>query len=444
MSTSAHLVAPEEVMALLDGELSTDRAQSVAAHIEDCADCRELTCAFRSDSHSLSNWTVPTLPANPQLEARLSDAARRTSSQPPSAAMQVRAFLRRHWLLTAAASALTPLLAFTFSTGSFRPMVNTAIRPRTVQKAVKEIAEGGGGGGNAYHQWLDQPAVAQQSTDGSPTTLTAPGVAGPGEQTETSSGLTVTSSALRGQPLPNQQAQLLAGPMIARTVSLSIVMKQFDTARSSVDAILARHNGYAASLTVDTPRNAPRSLQASLRIPATELNAAAAELKAIGNVLNETQNGEEVSQQHADLVARLKNSREAERRLQMILEQRTGKISDVLAVEQEIARVRGEIEQMEAEQKSLEHRVNFATIDLTLAEEYKAQIGSPSPAISTRLHNALVAGYRDAVETLVGIVLFFAAYGPSLLLWLIFLVPVVWLLRRRWLHANAVASSVGA
>jgi anti-sigma factor RsiW len=444
MSTSAHVVGSEEVMALLDGELSTDRAQSVAAHIEDCADCGGLASALRSDSRALSSWSVPVLPANPQLEASLVDAARRAWSQPPSAAMQVRAFLRRHWLLTAAASALTPLLAFTLSTGSFGPMVNMAIRPRSVQKAVKEIAEGGDSGANGYHRWLEQPAVDQLSTDGSLTTRTAPGVAGPGEQAETPPGVTVTSNALRSQPLPDQQAQPLAGPMIARSVSLSIVMKQFDAARSSVDAILARHNGYAASLTVDTPQNAPRSLQASLRIPATELNAAAAELKAIGNVLNETQNGEEVSQQHADLVARLKNSREAERRLQMILEQRTGKISDVLAVEQEIARVRGEIEQMEAQQKSLEHRVDFATIDLTLAEEYKAKIGSASPAIATRLHNALVSGYRNAIEALVGIVLFFAANGPSFVLWLILLLPVAWLLRRRWLRANAVASSLGA
>ena len=109
-----------------------------------------------------------------------------------------------------------------------------------------------------------------------------------------------------------------------------------------------------------------------------------AELKSLGHVENETQAGEEVTQQHADLVARLKNSRETEQRLQAILLQRTGKISDVLAVEQEIARVRGEIEQMEAEQKTLEHRVDFASIELSLAEEYKAQIGSPSPSNATR------------------------------------------------------------
>jgi hypothetical protein len=113
-------------------------------------------------------------------------------------------------------------------------------------------------------------------------------------------------------------------------------------------------------------------------------------------------------------------------------------------VEQEIARVRGEIEQMEAEQQGLEHRVSFATVELNLAEEYKAQISQTSPAISTRIHNAAIAGYRDAVENLVGIVLFFAEYGPLLLIWVVFLAPIAWLVRRRWMHATAMTQSVGA
>ncbi len=70
----------------------------------------------------------------------------------------------------------------------------------------------------------------------------------------------------------------------------------------------------------------------------------------------------------------------------------------------------GKIEQTEAEQKSLEHRVEFATVELNLTEEYKAQLLSPPLSAATRLHNALVEGYRNATETLLGIVLFFAEY----------------------------------
>jgi hypothetical protein len=227
------------------------------------------------------------------------------------------------------------------------------------------------------------------------------------------------------------------GPMIARSVSLSIVVKDFAASRNSLDAILARYHGYAANLTVNSPQESARSLQASLRIPAPQLAAAVAELKALGSVEGETQNGEEVTQQHADLVARLKNSAETEQRLQAILTERTGKVSDVLSVEQEIARVRGEIEQMEAEQKNLEHRVDFATIELKLSEEYKAKLDSAAPSISTQLHNAAVNGYRNVADTLLSIVLFFAEYGPVLIFWLLVLSAPGWLVWRRWRHATA-------
>jgi chromosome segregation ATPase len=202
--------------------------------------------------------------------------------------------------------------------------------------------------------------------------------------------------------------------------------------RATLDRTLERHHSYAAELTANTTENAPRSLQASLRVPAPELGLVLNDLKMLGRVENETQSGEEVTEQHADLLARLKNARATEQRLLAILQQRTGKITDLLQVEQEIARVRGEIEQLEAEQQTLEHRVDFAALNLNLVEEYKAQLNAPAASVLTRLHNALVTGFRNASETVLGIVLFFAEYGLTLLLWLLILVSPAVLLWRRY------------
>lgn len=158
---------------------------------------------------------------------------------------------------------------------------------------------------------------------------------------------------------------------------------------------------------------------------------AVADLKTLGRVENESQSGEEITQQHTDLAARLKNSRETEQRFRTILRQRTGNVAEVLQVEEGIARVRGDIERMEAEQKVLEHRVDFATVELQLTEEYRAQLNPPAASVSTRIHNAFVAGYRNTSETALGIVLFFAEYGPALLIWLmIFLLPLIFVWRR--------------
>lgn len=120
-------------------------------------------------------------------------------------------------------------------------------------------------------------------------------------------------------------------------------------------------------------------------------------------------------------MARLTNARETEERLRDLLAQRTGKIDEVLQVEQEIDRVRGEIEGMEAEQKALEHRINFAAIDLQLNEEYREKLNTQSDSVTGRMRNALVAGLRHASGALLGIVLFFEEFGPVLLIWAVML-----------------------
>ena len=440
MSTVSHPIAQEEIMAHLDGELSADRSQSVSAHLESCPTCQELVTSLRNTSHTLSNWTVASLPVH--MEDIITQASVKPLPHADDAdsnwSMRIPRWTRNQWVAGLAATLAAVVLVFF--------IVNTNMQHSGMQKdkAISTVR-------------LALSAPEARSVDGQPITdqqsklyytrripfeaLSQPGVAadsngqfhGLGDKAAKSEGGGFGFGMAPGA----QNAEQLEGPMIARTLSLSIVAKDFDASRASLDAILVRHSGYAADLNVATPQGAARSLQASLRIPAPQLSAALAELKSLGRVELETQNGEEVTQQHADLVARLKNSRETEQRLQAILTERTGKISDVLSVEQEIARVRGEIEQMEAEQKNLEHRVDFATIDLKLSEEYKAKLDSPSPAISTLIHNAAVSGYRNVADTLLSIILFFAEFGPVLAFWLLLLALPATLVWRRWCHAIA-------
>ena len=109
--------------------------------------------------------------------------------------------------------------------------------------------------------------------------------------------------------------------------------------------------------------------------------------------------------------------RATEQRLIELLRNRTGKPSDVLEVENELARVRGEVESMEAERKTLSNQVDFATLNLTLTEDFRAQLQVVPPSTSTRLINAAVEGYRSMIDGLMSVALFFLSSGPTLLVW---------------------------
>ncbi|MGA2428322.1 MAG: DUF4349 domain-containing protein [Candidatus Acidiferrum sp.] len=442
MIAAEHVVTPEEIMAYRDGELSAERAEVVAGHLQSCADCQDMSDVLGGASQILTSWKIAPLASDASFEGRLSKmAASSSSAKRPWIRSRFVTFGGRHPFLSGllgSVAAIGLVVGVVFALAQRKYAVPLA---RTKTVTVAELSD------NRQLAQSLQTAPADQAATSSEESQ--PQEMQYSDVRSRLDSLTAQRDALLQRLQMEQLTSNLANPqatpmpqplapMIARTVSLFLVVKDFEASRLTLDAVLARHRGYAANLNASTQQNAARSLQASLRIPAADLGSAVAELKALGRIENETQNGEEVTQQHADLGARLKNSREAEQRLQAILLQRTGKIGDVLAVEQEIARVRGEIERMEAEQESLEHRVDFATIDLNLAEEYKAEIGAPSPSISTRFHNALVAGYRNARDSVVGFLVFLAEYGPLTMIWLAVLAALAWFLHRRWVRATSL------
>lgn len=463
MNTGTHPVAPEEVMAFLDGELVPEKVQAVSTHIHECAECCDLATLLGSTSRSLSEWKAGTVESSLQKRVMETLANRQPVSSHSSTwigRFQIAFSRPLPWALACLVLALligARLISFRLAPSSAPFAKSQEYRSVLLTNppspgmtyghgSAADKATGGRGAKDGYDFFVD--GVSPNA-----------GAQGSHEKLEQKATPNATASTIVDRRSVENMPQngrsfntllqltpgvVTPGPMIARTVSLSIVVKDFDAGRSSLDAILRRHNGYAASLNVSTPQGAARVIEASLRIPAPQLAAAIDEVKALGRVENETQNGEEVTQQHADLVARLKNSRETEQRLQEVLRTRTGKVKDVLEVEEEIARVRGEIEEMEAEQKTLEHRVDFATIELKLAEEYKAQLNTPAPSVFMQLRNASVNGFRNAFESLLALVLFLVESGPSLLLWLALLGIPAWRLWKRYRRAQSFGSLAGA
>ncbi len=219
--------------------------------------------------------------------------------------------------------------------------------------------------------------------------------------------------------------------MIVRTVELVLITPEFDKARKSVEDTVKRHHGYFGNLTTGGAADAGRTLDAILRVPAEDLDSTLPELKNLGRVESESQKGDEVSQQYVDLQARLTNARNTEQRLTDLLRERTGRLSDVLEVEQQIDSVRERIEQMDAEKKNLANQVAFATLTMKMREDYKAHVQMVPPSTSSRIRNAAVDGYETMVAGLINIALFLASWGPSLLLWaLILFFPIRGLWRK--------------
>jgi anti-sigma factor RsiW len=413
MNTAAHHVAPEDVMALLDGELSGAAAEAVSTHLAECGECAALGAQFRDTSLWFARWTVPAVPT--QMESAISDLAADAAYERRNGGGGFRDL--RPLTIGAVAIAAIFLVVYVGTRPVRRERMMAFASPSPLASPAAVMSRDRAASSVDARNAPD--AIRLNSVDSSQVGLNASA-----DQVATAAPLLQASSAP-------------AAPMIARTANVIISVKDFAASRAALEKILAQRHGYFASLNVSTAEGSPHSLQASLRVPAPELTAALNDIKGIGWVLSESQSGEEVTQQHEDLVMRLQNARETEERFRGILQQRTGNLADVLAVEEGIARVRGEIERMEAEQKALEHRVDFASVEIQLSEEYKASMALPDDSVSTQLHNAFVSGYHRAAGTILGIVLFFEEYGPAIAIWLLMLaLPVIGWRRYRRLRSR--------
>ena len=408
MDSTTHPFNREEVMAYLDGELTPERATAAAAHLEQCADCRALAADLRTLSRQMPEWQVEALPG--RVEDKVMRAAaeqKRTGAPLTREESPVQSRRRVGWLMWSAALSAATLTLFVVGVSYFgaahrgNPMRATGLSTTTPSvgpgPASNETAAR-----RDYSADFDSKLQSAQSS-----------------RATAELKKDALNARVPGAPAAEAQGQNAQGPMIIRRASLALLTKEFESARAALENLVKAHQGYFGQLNVAEPAGAGRSLTATVRVPAGQLDGVLVELRKLGHVQQEDQTADDITRQYVDLSARLTNARETEKRLVEILRERTGKVGDVLQVEREIARTRQEIEQMDAERKMLESQVHYAAVDLRITEEYKQSLETPAPApsLGTRINNAAVGGFRDAADLVIGLGLWLLSTVPSLVVW---------------------------
>lgn len=115
-------------------------------------------------------------------------------------------------------------------------------------------------------------------------------------------------------------------------------------------------------------------------------------------------NAIDVSEEYIDIMARLKTKREVEKRYYEILK-KANTIEDILKVENEIRKIREEIEAKEGRLKYLNDRIAYSTITLTLYQQFEYKYEpQPERKFFTRIFKAFDKGWKGLLSFLVGIV----------------------------------------
>jgi hypothetical protein len=125
-----------------------------------------------------------------------------------------------------------------------------------------------------------------------------------------------------------------------------------------------------------------RAAHLTLKVPVARLGDLRAALAGVGEVTSSSEKVQDVTEERADLDARLHNARVQEKRIVDIMSAKTGTIAEVLDAERELARVRESIERLEAQKRALDGRIDFATIDVWLKAPAAVAWQSPGTSIA--------------------------------------------------------------
>ena len=222
------------------------------------------------------------------------------------------------------------------------------------------------------------------------------------------------------------------GRKLIRDAHAILEVPSVEQALAKLRAQIERAGGY---VTAESRRRDARGLNRgdlTLRVPAATLDTLMAGLASLGKVEQTWTTAGDITEEYFDLELRLNNQRQLQARLLELLNRAGNKLSDLLETERELARVRGEIEQLEGRQRFWDNRVSLATLMVMMHE--------PLPAVATAAGGpfaALKHSFSEAADNFVyaiaGVIAFTGGLIPiaAAILLGLWIIAKLWKLRKR-------------
>lgn len=133
-----------------------------------------------------------------------------------------------------------------------------------------------------------------------------------------------------------------------------------------IRSLAERCGGYVAGTSRSTFGN-QATADITIRIPQDKFRTSIQEIETYGKVLDERTTSEDVTERYIDMKARLKNLQIEEQSLSELLT-KAKTIDEILRVEQELARVRGEVDSLQGQINYIERNVAMSLITVNLRE----------------------------------------------------------------------------
>lgn len=155
--------------------------------------------------------------------------------------------------------------------------------------------------------------------------------------------------------------------MVVRSGHLEVVVDDVEATTQAVGRIAGTMGGYVVSSSVY--QEGGRTFgSVVMRVESDRFESALSAIRSLAvEVSRETTSSTDVTEEYIDLAARKRNLERTEEQLLDLME-RAGTVEELLDVQREVSRVRGEIEQLEARMRYLEETSAMSLIEVFLRE----------------------------------------------------------------------------
>ncbi len=218
---------------------------------------------------------------------------------------------------------------------------------------------------------------------------------------------------------------------IIRTARLTIVTQSFDGSLDTLKRACEQQGGWieSASESLNSSTNL-RTASLTLRVPQNELDAYLDEAAALGRITSRSESAEDVTASYQDTQTRLDTQLALMARLQALITE-SADLSDLLALESQIADTQYEIDSLTRSLNSTDRQVAYSTVTVTLREEKTADLTDTTVTFGERLLSAVQVGVQAFVGFLGDAVVFLVAALPFIAIVGVIALAVIIVKRRK-------------
>jgi len=369
----------ELMSAYIDNEINEVDKAKFEKHIAQCPQCKEEYELLKSLVLECSEIDEAELPEDFRegLHTRLMEA----KAEKPS---KLADFMRKNrW--TTAASAAAAVLIIAFALGSFggsQSMEQAQSAPTAEKGKLEALYDRAGTENNASNGSMGIASAPE----------TAPNPSAAAAPVEPPSQGIARDNVAFSKSMPNagvdNQVQITSEEAVAqqdrkiiKNGNASLKVENVQTRMQEITVLAEQSGGYVESSYVDNitqpdvivqdgnkiKETSTQIANMTIKIPADRFEGAFQSILAMGKVINQSTNTNDVTIQYRDLEARVANLKVQEKNLQEIMT-KANTVEDTLKVETELNRVRTEIDIMSGNLKNWDQLVEYSTIYINMTE----------------------------------------------------------------------------